>query len=207
MTPHRGSVPSSLLPLTLFLALLSGCAAGSAGVSASGADPSSKLSPFAYYEDGDLFIGVDTRAARYVEKGGIFPLGVGLANRTQQQERLGLESFSIETAEGSRYPPVTYEEYRRDYSRSRSDQRLADLFLEQLTLRFTPAFNFATWRPYPIDGEAGAANPVLQLGPQHWTHSYLYFPLPADGIHGKVFNLLVRPEDDAQTYVVRFRID
>jgi len=168
---------------------------------------SPKLSPFVYFEDGTtLFIGVDGRAAQYIkddEK--IFPLGVGLANQAKSSLTLSRESFVLETASGRRLPVVSIQEFNRDYTRSPTDLRLADTFLENLATRFRN-YRYVERQIFPYRGSAATATNTFELGRLFWTHLYLYFPVPEGGLHGEEFNLLVDVNESPETFVVHFKL-
>lgn len=186
--------------------LLCGCAGRPRSQPAGESGPSPKLNPFVHFEEGKvLFIGVDGRAAQYIEKGSIFPLGIGLANVSQRPLTLRRESFIIEDANGLRYPVVSQQEFNEDYTRSRTDVRLADSFIEILNGRFAN-FTYTPWRAFPFKGENSTVTDVIELGRNYWTWSYLYFPIPEDGIREREFNLLVTVEDRPEPFVVTFSL-
>lgn len=168
---------------------------------------SPKMSQFVYYEQGkELFIGVDGRAAMYIKQESMFPLGLGLANTGKSGITVTKESFVLETASGERYPPVSYQEYTRDYNRSRADVKLSDSFLEMLNLRFA-TYTFLPWRPFPAAGQPSTVLNQIELGRLIWTHGYVYFPVPEDGIHDRSFALLVTPSEGSEdTFIVRFKL-
>ncbi len=167
---------------------------------------SPKLNPFVHFEEGrTLFIGVDGRAAQYVKDGGIFPLGLGLANMGSEALNFSVESFILETSEGARYPVISIEEYNRDYKRSGADIKLADSFAEGMLTRFRN-YNFTPWRLFPARGSGGGSQRALELNRGFWTQNYLYFPVPEAGIHGKEFSLLVSAKELPETFVVRFTL-
>ncbi len=217
MTNHRWTPPSilrALFSLGLVAALVAGVASCVQGQKSQirSTQPLDKvesptLSQFVYYEQGrELFIGVDGRAAMYIKKEPMFPLGLGLANTGKSGITLDKESFVLETASGERYPPVSHEEYRRDYNRSRADVRLSDSFLEMLNLRFAN-YRSLPWRPFPAAGQPSSIVSQIELGRLDRTHAYLYFPVPEDGIHDKSFALLVTPSAGTEdTFVVRFKL-
>ena len=208
LVPDRPFGLAALLLIAIVVAATSGCLTQSkiAPTRASvGLSP--KLNPFVHFEDGAvLFIGVDGRAARYVKEGSIFPLGIGLANQSREPLTFTRESFVLEAADGTRYPLVSLQEYNRDYTRSRSDLRLADSFSEALASRFS---NYGSLRRalYPAKGVFSTAADSFELGRLIWTRFYVYFPIPESGIHGQQFKLLVDAKDGAETFVVSFSLD
>jgi hypothetical protein len=145
------------------------------------------------------------RAAQYVKTGPIFPLGIGLANQGKTALRLSRESFVLEADDGKRYPLVSHQEFNADYSRSRSDMRLFDSFIEVMNSRFNN-YRPVDWRLYPFSGEASPVAEQIELGRLFWTAGYLYFPIPEGGIHGKRFALLVNSPQHEETFVVRFEL-
>lgn len=167
---------------------------------------SPKLNPFVHFEDGTtLFLAVDVRAAQYIKKGGIFPLGIGLANQSRDALTFTRESFILETSDRAQFPVVSVREFNRDYKRSRSDIRLSDSFREAMVTRFAN-YNYIDRQLYPFKGGEGTATDSFEMGRLFWTQFYIYFPIPEDGIHGKEFNLLVRPREADETFVVRFAL-
>ena len=61
-----------------------------------GAELSSKLHPFVYYEQGStLFLAVDVRAAQFIKEGEIYPVGLGLANFGRAPLTFGKEAFVV----------------------------------------------------------------------------------------------------------------
>ncbi len=198
------------IPRTAILATLLGVAACATHFGPGGApgeaDISPKLLPFVFYESGsELFTGVDGRAAQYVKDGEMVPLGLGLANLSMRSLTFTRESFVLECEDGSRYPLVALSEFNRDYKRSRTDARLADTFQEALNARFA-SYAFRSWRLFPFKGESAAKNDEIELARRQWTHTYLYFPWPASGVHGKEFVLLVTTKQIPETLVVRFTL-
>lgn len=171
-------------------------------------DLSPKLNPFVYYEDGRvLFIAVDGRAAQYHEaKEPFFPVGLGLANQSRTPLTFSRESFVLEAEGGQQFPTISHQEYLQSYDNTRQDMRLADAFQGILFARFGNLYRPVPWRLFPFRGERAAVQERLELGRRHVTWGYLYFPVPPEGIHGKRFTLLVRPEDFPETFVVRFAL-
>ncbi|UCF68009.1 MAG: hypothetical protein JSV80_01545 [Acidobacteriota bacterium] len=201
------------VPLTVALAIVHipalapALAAGGRDVASEQTSP--RLNRFTYYERGsELFLGVDTRAAQYAgqdERGAMFPLGIGLANLSDGPLYVGPESFVLEASDGRRYSAVAYEQFLRDYRRSRTDERLADTFIQTMNTRYS-TFRFTPWRPFPPAGDIDVIQRNVELGHAFWTRSYLYFPLPEGGVRGRTFKLLVKPRDNEETYVVTFSV-
>jgi hypothetical protein len=191
----------------LALPLAAGCAARPAVPQASrAAAPSQTLNPFVYFEDGGMaFVAVDGRAAQYIKDERIFPLGFSIANRSKGTLTLTRESFVLEDESGAKTPPVSYAEFASGYGRARTDAGLADSFREMMRLRFE-SYALASWPLYPSTSSSATARERLELGRSQYTISYLYFPVPAGGIHGKSFTVLVKANEAADSLVVRFRI-
>ena len=183
-----------------------GCASvrgGAAPVSQAVASP--KLNPTVFFEDGETaFLGVDGRAAQYVKEGALFPLGIGLANRSKGALTFTRESFVLEDQEGKKYTLASYEEYQA-YERSRTDARLLDAFLDVMRTRFGN-FSFTSFQLFPLKDRTVPARDRVELGRTTWTAGYLYFPIPPGGIHGKTFSLLVRVKEVPETFVVKFSL-
>jgi len=177
--------------------------------SAPGVPTSPKLLPLVYFEDGAvLFIGVDARAAQYAKDGeAMFPVGIGLGNRARRTLKLDREAFALETAAGQRYPLVSVQEFNQDYRRSANDKTLAETFLDALEVKFDPG-KFRARALFPARGTPGVGTAVdsFELGTTEWTHMYLYFPLPADGLHRHSFKLLVSVEGEPDPFVVAFEV-
>jgi hypothetical protein len=208
----RFSFPSSATHLTLavvviLVAATVSCAGkGTIQTTPSGKSLASKLTPFLYYEDGaTMFLGVDTRASQYVKEGTIFPLGIALANQSKSQLTFSRENFVLETASGQRFPLVSVEEFNRSYTRSRSDVQLADSAREAMNARFGN-YRFVDQTMYPMRGGGGTSTDQFQLGRMFWTHFYVYFPMPEDGIHGQQFTLLLEVPEADDTFVVNFAL-
>jgi len=167
---------------------------------------SSTLNPFVYYEQGaTLFLAVDGRATQYVKEGEIMPLEIGLANLSNKSLTFDRESFILEDDTGESYPVVSHEEFTRLYDRSRIDARLADTFAELMTIRFQN-HTYLPWRLFPFSGEVSNVVDTFELGRQTWTMTYLYFPMPESGLHGKQFTLLARAKELPDPFVVRFAV-
>jgi hypothetical protein len=199
---------SAGLAVALVLAALSTACAGKGeiAVTPSGSRLSPKLTAFLYFEDGKtMFLGVDTRAAQYVKEGAIFPLGIGLANQSSEPLTFSREGFVLEAEDGTQYPLVSVEEFNRSYTRSRNDAQLADTAREALNARFTN-YRFAERQMYPVKGGSGTSQDSFQLGRMFWTHFYVYFPMPEDGIHGKRFTLELNVSELDETFVVDFAL-
>jgi hypothetical protein len=198
---------SGLFVVLVLVASAAGCVGKSEiAVTPSGKVLSPKLTPFLHFEDGaTMFIGVDGRAAQFVKEGTVFPLGIGLANQSDNPLTFSREGFVLETEGGRRYPLISVEEFNRSYTRSRSDAKLAETAIEALKTRFR------NYRPmnhqmYPVKGGDSTSTDSFQLGRIHWTYFYAYFPVPEDGIHGREFTLLVQPREFDESYVVRFAL-
>ncbi len=208
MTPRW---PAYLLSLSL-LCTAPGCLGKNNTVSA---NPTTKpvtsptMLPLVYYEDGAVaFIGVDARAAQYAKDGeSVFALGLGLGNRARRTIKLDRESFVLETSAGSRYPLVTVQEFNQNYERSTHDTELAQPFLEGLQVKFNPA-KFRARAFFPSRSATAGATVVdsFELGTTEWTHMYLYFPIPAEGLHRHTFRLLVSVEGEPDPFVVGFEV-
>jgi len=174
---------------------------------APGEELSAKLTPFSYFEEGPiLFLAVDTRAAQYVDadESELFPVGIGLANRSQRSLTFTRESFVLE-ADGRRYPVASVEEYNRSYDRSRTDLRLAEPFVEGLAARFL-AYRYSPLFLFPPRGGGGIVSNRFELGRNDWTQMVLYFPVPESELHGERFELLVDAEEVPETFVVGFEV-
>jgi len=205
--PRRRALAGAVAVLVLAV-VASGCSvkepiqttpSGKAGLS-------QKLNPFLYFEDGAvLFLGVDTRAAQYVKKGTMFPLGIALANQSRSTLSFSRESFTLETADGQKFPLVTVEEYNRDYNRSRSDVELADSAIEALNARFA-SYNHSPRDLYPMRGAGSTSVDAFDMGRLFWTYFYVYFPIPETGVLGQELTLLVDAEGHDETFVVRFKV-
>ncbi len=191
----------------LALPLAAGCAARPAAPQASrAAAPSPTLNPFVYFEDGGMaFVAVDGRAAQYIEDERIFPLGFSIANRSKGKLTLTRESFVLEDESGAKTPPSSYAEFASGYGRARTDAGLADSFREMMRLRFE-SYSFASWPLYPSTSSSATARERIELGRSQYTISYLYFPVPAGGVHGRSFTLLVKANEAADSLLVKFRI-
>ena len=203
--------PSCIVPLAL-VALTAGCV-GAGRMTPSGTSSPSTISPtmlpLVYQEDGAvLFVAVDTRAAQYAQDGEtIFPLGVALGNRSRRTLTLDRESFVLETAAVQRYPLTSVAEFNRDYRRSSNDLDLARPFLDALQVKFDPQ-KFRARAFFPARGGTGTATAVdaFDLGTTEWSHLYLYFPVPPDGLHGHRFKLLVSVDGEPDPFLVSFEI-
>ena len=206
----RGDSPTGFARLravgaALFLMTVSSACLQRATIPSTRPSLSPKLAPFVNFEDGAiLFIGVDVRAAQYVKDGAVFPLGIGLANHSKKPLTLSRESFVLETADGKLYPLVSQQEFIRDYRRSPSDARLADAFHEVMTSRFSN-YRFTRQQLFAA-ASGGTASDSFQLGRLFWSRFYLYFPIPAEGIHDREFTLLVRAHELPDPFVVRFSL-
>jgi len=206
------SRPRLGIAATVVLALFCGsltlsCLQSSTVQSNSTAGPtlSAKLTPFAFYEEGRaLFIAVDTRATDLTKKGTVFPLGLALANTLAPAKTFTSESFILETDDGQRFPLVSHAEFRRDYKRSTTDERLAADFDESLRTRFR-TYNRIGWTLFPAAG-AATRQAALELNRGFWTRNYLYFPIPEGGLQGREFTLLVSVPEVEETLIVRFSV-
>jgi hypothetical protein len=190
------------------IALAVGCLGAPRAVPAGeAADPlSPTLLPLVYQEDGAiLFVGVDTRAAQYAkDPKSMFPLGLGLANRSHRALRFTRESFELETSSGQIYRIAGVLEFTERYKRSSSDRQLATPFLEKLGIKFARLPRSVSF--FPASGSTGTVVDEFDLATTEWTHFYLYFPMPDDGLHGRRFKLLVRATGQPDPIVVAFEV-
>lgn len=205
--PSTRQVAVGLAVLALLALSASGCARETmVSTTPTGPALSPKLTPFMYFEDGNVaFVGVDGRAAQYVKKGEVFPLAIGLANRGMTPITFGREGFVLETSDGERYPLVTVEEYNRGYTRSASDGRLLDSAREAMNTRFA-TYSYVGRQIFPIKGAGGTSTDNFELTRNIWTLFYVYFPIPEEGIHGQEFALLVDIKEHENPLVVRFKV-
>lgn len=197
--------------VSFFLLLLAALAAGIGCATHTKPGPASpealspKLNPLVYFEDGQVvFVGVDGRAAQYVKEGSLFPVGIGLANRSMGSLTFSRESFVLEDAEGRKYPLASFEEFQA-YDRSRTDANLLDVFAETMRARFGN-FSVTEFDFFPSKGSRAPARDRIELGRTTWTIGYLYFPIPPGGIHGEKFSLLVKPKEVPDAFFVKFSI-
>ncbi len=197
--------PRVLLPALLATALLAACA--STGGYRPDSQLSAKLTPFTYYDEGELlFIGADTRAAQYIRDESIFPLGVALVNKTLKSMTLNRESFLLEDDTGKRYPLVSHEEYRASYRRSKTDERLADNFIEAMRGRFA-TFSYRELRMFPATSRLSTTSTSeVEVRRRQMTVGYVYFPVPEGGLHKRDLKLLFRVQEYPETFVVRFSV-
>ena len=196
----------ALIAVPTFLLAFSACAS-SAGRSPDDVERlSAKLTPFTYYDEGDLaFIGADTRAAGYIKDESMFPVGIAIVNKTLKSMTVSRESFTLEDSEGKHYLLVSYEEFRNSYRRSNTDDRLSDNFVESMIGRF---LNFSR-RPLRLFSNTGSTHNVsneMEIARRQMALGYVYFPVPEGGIHQKTFRLLVKMEEFPETFVVRFKV-
>ncbi len=169
--------------------------------------PSGNLNPFVYFEEGTaLFVAVDTRAAQYIKKEGLFPLGLALANNAKSSLTFNRESFILETEDGTQYPMVSPREFNESYHRSRTDARLSQEFRSILNQRLNQTYRFVEWPLYSYSGQNRNPRESLELGRLFWTQSMMYFPVPESGLHGKNFALLVSANEITDAFVVRFQV-
>lgn len=196
----------TLIAASSLIVLLSACAGTTGRSPASAEKLSAKLTPFTYYDEGDLaFIGADTRAAQYIKDESMFPVGIAIVNKTLKSMTISRESFTLEDGQGKRYPLVSYEEFRSSYRRSNTDDRLSDNFVESMIGRFLN-FSRTPLRLFPNTGSTNNARNETELARRQMALGYVYFPVPEGGIHQKVFRLLVKIKEYPETFVVRFKV-
>ncbi|MDQ7005713.1 MAG: hypothetical protein Q9Q40_00620 [Acidobacteriota bacterium] len=197
--------PRVLLLALPLLILLGACA--STGSHRPDSHLSAKLTPFTYYDEGDLlFIGVDTRAAQYISDESIFPLGIALVNKTLKSMTIDRESFVLEDDNGKRYPLVSHKEYRASYRRSKTDEQLADNFIEAMRGRFA-TFSYRELRMFPATSRRSTTSTsAVEVRRRQMVVGYVYFPVPENGLHKRDLKLLFKVEEQPETFVVRFSI-
>jgi len=197
--------PQRLIPALLAALLLAACASSGGHRPTSQLSP--KLTPFTYYNEGDLlFIGADTRAAQYIRDESIFPLGIALVNKTLRPMTISRESFLLEDETGKRYPLVSHQEYRASYHRSKTDERLADTFVEAIRGRFIN-FSYRELRMFPPSSRLRTTSTsAVEVQRREMVMGYLYFPIPEGGLHKRDLKLLLRVEERPETFVVRFSV-
>lgn len=186
--------------------VLVGCSSKKEPITAGTAPLSEKLNPFVFYEIGKvMFLAVDTRAASYVEDGAMFPLGLGISNLSQGSLTVKREQFFLEDSTGRRYPVVTYDEYRRNYKRSRSDAELGEEFAGIMATRYGN-FRSTPWTLFPPSGSTAPVVNQVEIGRNEYVYGYLYFPMPEGGIDKKKFKLLVRAEEYPEPFLIAFEV-
>lgn len=196
----------TLIAVSTVVLVLSACAS-SAGRSPADAEKlSAKLTPFTYYDEGDLaFIGADTRAAQYIKDESMFPVGIAIVNKTLKSMTISRESFTLEDGQGKRYPLVSYEEFRASYRRSNTDDRLSDNFVESMIGRFIN-FSRTPLRLFPNTGSNNNVRNETEIARRQMALGYVYFPVPEGGVHQRTFRLLVKMKEFPETFVVRFKV-
>jgi hypothetical protein len=195
-----------ILALATLLALSSSAAlAASKGDVKPARKPSGKLNVHTFFEEGrQLFIGVDTRMAGTMKKGGIVPLGLAVANLSKIPVTLNRESFVLEAPDGTRFPLISLKEFRREYNRSRIDVQLADSLSGMMTSRFETQ-RFTPFQLFPAQGGRRNATNAVDLGRRFWTQNYLYFRVPETLRGTGVFTLLVDTGEESPS-VVNFKL-
>jgi len=206
MTYRRSVVARAVWVAAAIAVGLSGCAKKEP-VSADARTLSEKLNPFVYYEIGSvMFLAVDTRAASYVDDATMFPLGLGISNLSQGSLTFKREQIIVEDSAGRRYPVVSYDEYRRDYKRSRSDAELGQEFAGIMETRYGN-FRSTPWALFPAGGSTAPVVNQVEVGRNEYVIGYLYFPMPEGGIDKKKFKLLVRADEYPEPFLIGFAID
>jgi len=202
-----GFRPAAVLIAVAMVVCATGCAQkGRAAAIPQEARLSPTFRPLAHFEDGQVaFVAVDGRAAQFVRDGKFVPLGFAIANRSKGTLTVLRESLVLEDAAGRRYPAVSYPEFLEGYSRARTDARLADVFEEAVRLRF-PTYTATPLSFFPLNASRTGSRERVELDRTAYAIGYLYFPMPADGIHGKAFTLLIGLREFPDRLVVKFGI-
>jgi hypothetical protein len=199
-----GSRAAILLLLAGLLACFPSCIHRASLAGSSGPGPGQT----AYHSEGSaLFLGVDVRAASLAGRSEFLPLYLVVANKSRATLRVDRESFRVETPSGTVLPLVTPQEFRRDYTRSRQDEQMAQGFLDAVAGKFPePPHHWIDLEFFPPkDSSVVPRTSKVDLRIADVARGYVYVrhpdgsPFPA----GK-YKLLVKPEGSEETYVVEF---
>lgn len=199
MNAHRSV--AALLGLALLAA--TGCAERMRDPTA----PSPKFAGTSFYESGtDLFIGVDLRAAWIGGPRNMLP--VYLVMMKQEGPGFldfGRESFVLEFPDKSRTALATFEDWDKNYRRSRPDAQVTTTYLETINGRFPqPPYEWQRMDFFPLRGSGIFPREDFEIRARQLWHGYLYFPLPDEAPAGGRYKLLATPNNADVTYVVDF---
>ncbi len=195
--------------LTALLVLMSArCTPSMISTDPHATDP--RLSLTTYYEEGRVvFLAADTNAAGAKRREAILPLAIMLDNKSHGAIQLDTESFTLVDAAGKMYPLISYEQFRREYRRVAADQFLSQQFYEVTNLHLgLDGSSLSPYQPEPLPffGLDGPRRDSFELGPNHYTRGFLFFPLPDDGYKGKVLELHVNAKGLPEEVFVKFRV-
>lgn len=204
-------MPRRIVLLSTWVALgVAGCATRQPlrGQEVHGLD--TKLSTFAYVEDGDLVtLAVDTRPARDKDASAYLPLELAIANRGLKRLVLTLESFTLIDSEGRRYPAAGPRELLQNYEMLDFDRNLAELegiLVSKFAALARYPSNFSPTRTTPVSG-SNLVRDMVSLPKHGYLIDFIYFPAPATGVRGQTFELFVDSVDLPDPVFLRFEVN
>jgi len=168
-----------------------------------------KLSTFAYIEEGDLVtLIVDTRPARDKDGSSYVPLEIAIANHGMRKLTLTLESFTLIDGEGNRYPAAGPRELLEGYGMLDFDRNLGELegivFNRFATMPRYPS-NFSPTRTVSVAG-SNLVRDLVSLPRHGYLIDFVYFPAPKTGVRDQPFELFLDSPDLAEPVFVKFEV-
>lgn len=164
----------------------------------------------AYASNGEDFsLTVDTRASRLAERQEFLPLLVAFLNKSKQRTQLLLESFVLETTDGTRLPAVAYREFEDDYARQDVDIRAGRVFLEALNGRYPdPPFRQRELEFYPPRGSGIVPRKDIELRTGELAVGFIYFRVPRQESldDSGTSRMLFSPVEDDTQYVIELQV-
>ena len=206
-----GKTVRGLILSVLAVSLLAGCAGKRQMTGGAAPDVDRKLSTFAFIEDGaliDLIVG--TRPTRFRDTEPYIPLEIAIANRKLKQLTLTRESFVLMDEQGNHYPCASPRELMDRYEFLDMDREptLAEL-VEIIKTKYA-AFtrypsNFSPTRTAKIF-RTGVVRDLVSLPKFGYLLDMLYFPTPAGGVKGHLFELHVSAPELEDPIFVKFQV-
>ena len=196
----------ALLGLTPLLAILaSGCVGYRHAPSGLG-DGQAKFAKTSYINEGRVVhLIVDVRSPRLRGPSRWLGIQVAMLNVTKETLTLTPESFVLETPDRRTFPLASYEEFKRDYTKARLDNRVGEDFLESVRGRYpSPPYQKRPLEFFPPRDSGIPARDRIDLRPGQMGVGWIYFSLPEESPldeNGRA-DLLVRPPGEDETWVI-----
>jgi hypothetical protein len=196
--------------LTAIILLAASCATRQPMTGQVAADVDRKLSTFAYIEDGKLatFV-VGTRPTRYREKEHYVPVEIAIANRGVRQLSLTRESFTLADENGNRYPCASPKELLAGYDfldLDRDLEELNEIVFNRFGAMTRYPSKFSPTRRSSRAGESSVVTDSVQLPKFGYLLDMLYFPMPATGLLGHKFELVMTAPELTDAIFVKFEV-
>jgi hypothetical protein len=187
--------------------LAAGCA--TTGPAGKGGD-ASRAAAFTYkWEDTNLAIVVDVELAKRRLEESYFPLGIKIANKRLNRIIVDRETLFLVDERGTVYPMPSVEEISLQYDKLVPDNKFKSqtgVLGDEMMTGFS-MYRKAVGRLFPQTQGGGRTVESIYVQKNGYMEDLVYFPMPEDGIQGKILRLRLDVYELGKPLDVAFRIE